>query len=226
MHILGLMAQKKTGMTYAQIFSSVIKQPLGLTVSNFPGNNARPSSSLNTNVIEYEKILRSIFMKTILPPDVIDMMEQDQTNVSITISPATEYNVGWHYALGHWVECPYEDWNPSCLTDLHRRSSPGALGFYPWVDRKMNYYGILATYQSKGIYSALQVDTVRDEIHAALASMNPTPVAGPAGSSSPSSSNTPSGPSTSPSSVTAGSSHVFAMTLLSFGLLGITLLFN
>jgi predicted phosphoribosyltransferase len=36
-------------------------------------------------------------MKTILPPDVIDMMEQDQTNVSITLSPANDYGVGWHY---------------------------------------------------------------------------------------------------------------------------------
>jgi CubicO group peptidase (beta-lactamase class C family) len=46
MHTLALMAEKKTGKTFLQLFEELIKQPLGLTVSTFPGNNPRPSCML------------------------------------------------------------------------------------------------------------------------------------------------------------------------------------
>lgn len=43
----------------------------------------------------------------------------------------------WNYSLGHWVEDDptYGD---------HAVSSTGALGFYPWIDRTLTYYGIVA----------------------------------------------------------------------------------
>lgn len=190
------------------------------------------SASLSSNVVEYEKILRSIYLKTILPPDVIDMMEQDQTNVTVSVSPASEYGVSWHYgkllasiilnlifvsiALGQWVECPYEKWNSSCLTEINRRSSPGGLGFYPWIDRKMNYYGILSTFQTKGFFSAQAVDGFRDEIHALLASVSPAPVSKPAGSPASPTGMQPSTVNTPSSNATAGSSQVSTVVWFSF----------
>jgi hypothetical protein len=43
----------------------------------------------------------------------------------------------WNYSLGHWVEDDptYGD---------HALSSAGAFGFYPWIDRTVTYYGIVA----------------------------------------------------------------------------------
>lgn len=46
----------------------------------------------------------------------------------------------WQYALGHWVES-----DPA--TGDGAFSSPGAFGFYPWIDAGRRYYGILARHQ-------------------------------------------------------------------------------
>jgi len=43
----------------------------------------------------------------------------------------------WHYSLGHWVEDDPQIGDGSF-------SSPGAFGFYPWIDRSKTYYGIVA----------------------------------------------------------------------------------
>lgn len=48
--------------------------------------------------------------------------------------PETE---SWHYAVGHWVED-----DPKVGDGAF--SSPGAFGFYPWIDAGKQYYGILA----------------------------------------------------------------------------------
>lgn len=49
----------------------------------------------------------------------------------------------WHYSLGHWVE-----------DDASRGdgafSSPGAFGFYPWIDASQRYYGIVARVDAGG----------------------------------------------------------------------------
>lgn len=43
----------------------------------------------------------------------------------------------WHYSLGHWVE------DDPLLGD-GAFSSPGAFGFYPWIDAARGSYGVLA----------------------------------------------------------------------------------
>ena len=50
-------------------------------------------------------------------------------------SPALPY--AWHYSYGHWVE-------DDAATGDGAFSSPGAFGFYPWIDRSRTYYGVLA----------------------------------------------------------------------------------
>lgn len=44
----------------------------------------------------------------------------------------------WHYSWGHWIED-----DPS-QNDDGAYSSPGAFGFYPWIDHGAAYYGVLA----------------------------------------------------------------------------------
>ncbi len=57
----------------------------------------------------------------------------------------------WHYSLGHWVEDdPTPQPDGTTLGD-GAFSSPGAFGFYPWIDASKTYYGILAR-------SSLQTD--------------------------------------------------------------------
>ena len=57
------------------------------------------------------------------------------TCVTARASPGAG-EVDWLYALGHWVEAgPGGDGS---------FSSPGAFGFYPWIDAARSHYGVLA----------------------------------------------------------------------------------
>lgn len=55
--------------------------------------------------------------------------------------PAVGLQEAWHYSIGHWVE---DDpvWLASGGDAAY--SSPGAAGFYPWIDSSRTYYGVLA----------------------------------------------------------------------------------
>lgn len=53
---------------------------------------------------------------------------------AITPLPQSE---SWGYSLGHWVE-------DDPVVGDRAFSSPGALGFYPWIDNTKTLYGILA----------------------------------------------------------------------------------
>ncbi len=52
-------------------------------------------------------------------------------------SPAV--TVQWHYAMAHWVEDDPQDGDGAY-------SSPGAFGFYPWIDARKRYYGVISRF--------------------------------------------------------------------------------
>lgn len=54
---------------------------------------------------------------------------------SVAYSPMPE---AWHYSLGHWVED-----DPKANGD-GSFSSPGAYGYYPWIDATKTYYGLVS----------------------------------------------------------------------------------
>jgi len=62
---------------------------------------------------------------------------------SQAVSTPIPLNESWHYAIGHWVED-----DPAVGDGAF--SSPGAFGFYPWVDASKTWYGVLARRDSAG----------------------------------------------------------------------------
>ena len=52
-------------------------------------------------------------------------------------------NESWHYSLGHWVE-------DDPVVGDGAFSSPGAFGFYPWIDASKTLYGVLARQAPSG----------------------------------------------------------------------------
>jgi hypothetical protein len=44
----------------------------------------------------------------------------------------------WHYSIAHWVEDDPSQNNDGAF------SSPGAFGFYPWIEAQKNYYGVIS----------------------------------------------------------------------------------
>jgi len=63
------------------------------------------------------------------------------------VCPTADFSpiqLAWHYSVGHWVED-----DPATPGD-GSFSSPGALGFYPWIDSTKTYYGIVARQSASG----------------------------------------------------------------------------
>lgn len=60
--------------------------------------------------------------------------------------PASE---SWHYSVAHWVE-------DDPIVGDGAFSSPGAFGFYPWIDRSKTWYGVLARVVANGAFSSVQ----------------------------------------------------------------------
>ncbi len=64
--------------------------------------------------------------------------------------PAAGLQEAWHYSIGHWVE-------DDPVTGDGAFSSPGAGGFYPWIDASKTYYGVLSRLQVTATASAESV---------------------------------------------------------------------
>jgi hypothetical protein len=54
----------------------------------------------------------------------------NESRPGVATNDVSDYR--WHYSLAHWVE------------DDGTFSSPGAFGFYPWIDASKRYYGLVA----------------------------------------------------------------------------------
>jgi len=66
-------------------------------------------------------------------------------NARLTPSPPSE---SWHYSIGHWVE-------DDPVVGDGAFSSPGAFGFYPWIDRTKTSYGVVARNEMGGALTSV-----------------------------------------------------------------------
>ena len=65
------------------------------------------------------------------------------------ISAPIPLSESWHYSIGHWVE-------DDPVVGDGAFSSPGYLGFYPWIDASRSYYGIIARVMPQGGLASMQ----------------------------------------------------------------------
>lgn len=86
----------------------------------------------------------AIFLRKILSNQLVihDLLGSHAVCTNVTTCPGSLYtpvpaNLSWDYSLAHWVE------NDPVVGD-GAFSSPGAFGFYPWIDASKTYYGIVA----------------------------------------------------------------------------------
>jgi hypothetical protein len=94
----------------------------------------------------YTAILRAILNGTLAMNGALDLDPVCTNNGGIyTQNPVGVCTAGgspipenWHYSIGHWVED-----DPAYNND-GSFSSPGAFGYYPWIDSTRTYYGVVA----------------------------------------------------------------------------------
>ncbi len=140
---------------HASQFTSLGNVPvgsLGATISAALGSGisfvyTEPllAGGIYTTTNQYTQVLRGILS------GALGMLQALGTNPVCT-RPSTSCNAAyspipesWHYSIGHWVED-----DPSTNGD-GAFSSPGAFGFYPWIESSRNYYGVIARQNSVGV---------------------------------------------------------------------------
>jgi hypothetical protein len=105
----------------------------------FSYNSPQLAAGLQTTAADYGHFLRKILLGQLKMHDLLgaDPVCTNPRQCSSAIYTPVPWNESWHYSLGHWVE---DDPNVGDGSF----SSPGAFGFYPWIDSSRRWYGILA----------------------------------------------------------------------------------
>ena len=106
---------------------------------------------------EYGKVLRKILggaltMNSALGTHAV-CASADICPTQAIRSPAPK-GESWNYSIGHWVEAPAPAVSDSAF------SSPGAFGFYPWIDKTKTYYGIVARTDPAGALDSVDCGRV------------------------------------------------------------------
>lgn len=113
----------------------------------------QPAGGVQTTPADYTRFLRKLLdgrlrLGAALGAQPVCTNPSTCATARSTPIPSTE---SWHYALGHWVED-----DPAVGDGAF--SSPGAFGFYPWVDASRQWYGVLAR---ESLASSPAMDSVR-----------------------------------------------------------------
>ena len=145
MQVAAAMAEVATGQAWRDVVELTVAAPLNLAATGFAGNNPRASGAANSTALDYAEFMRSQLTGDFLPAGFDDLVEQRLDGVDIVSRPGSVEDgaVDWRYGLGLWRECDEAVWSASCEASV-RVSSPGAFGWYPWLDRDLGYYVVLA----------------------------------------------------------------------------------
>lgn len=109
------------------------------------------SYGIRINTVNYARFLREILSGDLEISSLLGSHTVPAKCFAIDCSAAQspvkqQLNETWHYSLGHWVEDDdtTSDGDPKAPVHDGAFSSPGAYGYYPWIDASKTYYGILA----------------------------------------------------------------------------------
>jgi CubicO group peptidase (beta-lactamase class C family) len=152
MQVVGALVEQATGVAWSQVFDERIARPLGMHHTywaqplwpNVPVqdvHNPNLQGGLVTTAEEYARFLSmlandGVFQgHRILSHDAIQAMEQVQTH-GLPMAYIPGGHTDLQYALGNWCEQAEVDGRCDIV------SSPGALGAYPWIDRRNGLYAV------------------------------------------------------------------------------------
>jgi hypothetical protein len=96
------------------------------------------SGGIRTSAQSYGLVLRHILDGSLAMGDALGthpVCTRASATCNASFSPIRE---AWHYSLGHWVEDDSRSHGDGAF------SSPGAFGFYPWIDSTKRYYGVIS----------------------------------------------------------------------------------
>jgi hypothetical protein len=95
------------------------------------------SGGILTNSDNYAIFLRDILSGALYMHDLLGTSTVCTQPSSCATAAFSPIPLPWQYSIGHWVETDNEGGDGTF-------SSPGAYGFYPWIDSTKTYYGIIS----------------------------------------------------------------------------------
>lgn len=169
--IAGRIIEVATGLTFEKAFERRIAQPVGMPHTRFDGNyyptesNPVPAASAESTLGDYGRFVRMLSQdgvidgRRILSATSVREMETDSVRGIDTHRDSAVRTTGIPtYGLGTWRDVTGAD-DVGMIT-----SGNGAYGFYPWVDRARNSYGVLLVFDQRG--SDRAVPESQREVHA------------------------------------------------------------
>jgi CubicO group peptidase (beta-lactamase class C family) len=146
-----------TGTTFERAFEDRIGKPVGMTHTRFDvldGRHTRnpdAAAGATSTVNDYARYLDMVLhlglagaTRVLMPASVLEMERDQVAGVDTTDDVAVHITKIPTYGLGVWRDLP----GPAGVGVIV--SGSGALGFYPWVDRQITAYGIVAVDDERG----------------------------------------------------------------------------
>jgi hypothetical protein len=136
------------GLTAARL-GTEIRSQLGAEIE-ISYDSPQLAGGAVVSAAEYAKVLRKILANRLAMHDVLGKFPVcvDPATCPEAVSTPSPPGEQWHYSIGHWVED-----DPKMGDGAF--SSPGAFGFYPWVDASKRWYGIVVQESLAGAYESL-----------------------------------------------------------------------
>ncbi len=151
LQIAGLMAIESVDKSWAQIFSD-FQNDTGL----FPNStydlpyvtNPRLAAGMTWTTEDYQKFLVALYNnenpkggQLLTNGTWTQLFSNQRGDAVVSYSPMLSIlGEDWAYGYGNWLECLNSSYN---CGSMHRDSSPGAYGAYPFIDFDYNYFGII-----------------------------------------------------------------------------------
>ena len=111
----------------------------------------QPAGAMQTTPADYALFLRKLLAGGLRLAPLLGAQAvcTNPATCSAALFAPIPANESWLYSLGHWVES-----DP--VVGDGAFSSPGAFGFYPWIDATKAWYGLLARQVSNGATASAQ----------------------------------------------------------------------
>jgi hypothetical protein len=143
---------------------AAIASGLGVSGITLRYNQPLLAGGIYASVDDYSPILRAVLSGRLGMLDALGTHAVCAWSVGSGCNAAYSpiYTQHWHYSITHWVEDDPTNGDGTF-------SSPGAFGFYPWIEANKSYYGVISRYAPAGgaIQQGLQSALCGHEIRAA-----------------------------------------------------------
>lgn len=145
--VAAALIEELTGQSFESAFQERIATPLGMRHTRFDrfGTHAVPAASGTSTVDDYAAFVAMMAGHgatadgtRVLSADAVDAIERDQVKGIDTRSDQAVQTTGIPtYGLGVWRDVVGPD------DEIRVLSGSGAYGFYPWIDRRRDTWGII-----------------------------------------------------------------------------------